>query len=422
MGVKVLCVDDDAEMLAAYRVFQPSQQNPGQAAFTLDTVQAPLEALQAVTASGPYAVIISDFQMPGMNGIQFLRQAQQLAPDSVRIMLTGFADLNVAVDALNEAFIFRFLTKPCSQRLFVKTIEAGIKQYRLITAEKELLEKTLAGAVKALTEVLALVNPTAFGRASRVQRLVQQLEAELEVESTWQLEVAALLCQIGCVTVPEDILRKLHLGAKLTKEEADIVANHPQVGHDLIAHIPRLEAIAAIIAHQENRFDGSGRPPHHSVGAEIPLGARILKVALDFDSLASKHLSKVEALERLKTRTGWYDPAIIDALNSVLTKEVPWEMQEVTLCHLLAMMDEAQTGTTRGEIRVNNVISDLRGMILAEDVLTENDSLLLSKGHELTPQLLDKLRHYSRQGLIQEPIRVLVPPGVFSQASLASRR
>lgn len=212
MSVKVLCVDDDSQMLEAYRLFQAYQSKLGQEAWTLDTVQTPMEALQAVRKGGPYSVIVSDFQMPGMSGIQFLRQAQQLAPDSVRIMLTGHGDLDVAIEALHEAFIFRFLTKPCSPSLFAKTIGAGIKQYRLVTAEKELLEKTLAGAVKAIAEVLALVNPTAFGRSVRVQRLVQKLGAELEVPNAWQLEVAALLCQIGCVTVSEETLRKVQGG------------------------------------------------------------------------------------------------------------------------------------------------------------------------------------------------------------------
>src|SRR5207245_10705357 len=136
------------------------------------------------------AVIISGMDMPGMSGIQFLSRVRQLAPDSVRMMLTGHTDLQVAMEAVNEGNIFRFLTKPCSPDALVKALAAGVEQYRLITAEKELLEKTLAGSIKALMEVLSLVNPMAFGRASQVQRLVQQLAAALKVDKAWQVEMA----------------------------------------------------------------------------------------------------------------------------------------------------------------------------------------------------------------------------------------
>ena len=407
--LKVLCVDDEAEILRVYENFLAWEPEPGQAKIIVETVQSPVEALEAIKLKGPYAVIVSDFKMPKMTGVEFLRQAQQLAPDTVRIMITGCGDLNVAVDALNEAFIFRFLTKPCAHAPFIKTIDAGIQQYRLITAEKELLEKTLGGAVKAMTEVLGLVNPTAFGRALRVQQLVQQLGAKLQAESAWQLDVAALLCQVGCVTVAEDTLRKLYAGEKLNKEEAAMVANHPRIGHDLIAHIPRLEPIAAIIAHQESRFEG-GHLPNQTAGSAIPLGARLLKVALDFDFLISQNISRADAIKQMSQRAGWYDPAALDALSHVVTTEDPLKTVELSLGELLALTEES-TAKPPTENAITGLLNGVQPVVvvLAEDVLTKDGRLLLSRGNELTPRLLERLRNCARHTRIREPIRLFVP-------------
>jgi response regulator RpfG family c-di-GMP phosphodiesterase len=374
---RVLCVDDDANILAAYRRQLRKQ-------FDIDTAEGGAQGLEAVAGRGPYAVIVADMGMPGMDGAQFLRKARQLAPDSVRMMLTGNADQQTAVTAVNEGSIFRFLTKPCPTETFAQALAAGIEQHRLITAEKELLEQTLRGSIKVLTEVLALVNPAAFGRATRIQRLVRQLAAELKAENAWQLEVAAMLSQIGCVTIPEHVLGKVYEGVPLSEDEERMFDAHPRVGHDLIAHIPRLGEVAAAIALQERRFDGTNAPPKEPRDAELPLGGRLLKVVLDFDSLAAREPSRIKVLEVLRQRAGWYDPAILDALQKVLGVETRLEVQELRVCQLKVHM------------------------VLAEDVLTDKGLLLVAKGQEITPTLLQRLENYALRGTIREPIRVQV--------------
>src|SRR5438132_13303250 len=105
-------------------------------------------------------------RMPGMTGVELLIRVRQTTPDTVRMILTRNADLQTAIDAINNGPIFRFLTKPCAPELLARTVAAGIEQYRLVTAEKELLEQTLRGPVTVLTEVLELANPKAFDRAA----------------------------------------------------------------------------------------------------------------------------------------------------------------------------------------------------------------------------------------------------------------
>ena len=255
MEEKILFVDDDPNILSAYQRQLRKQ-------FNVDTALGGDLGLTAIAIASnvPYAVIVADMGMPGMNGIQFLSKAKEITPDSVRMMLTGNADQQTAMNAINEGNIFRFLTKPCQPEVITKVLTAGIEQYRLITSEKELLEKTLNGSVKVLTDVLALVNPTAFGRTSRIHNLVQTISAELKIEKPWQIELAAMLSQIGCITMSEETLTKIYRGDNLTEQELQTFQRHPQIGSSLIASIPRLEKVAEIIACQELRFYSSVTP------------------------------------------------------------------------------------------------------------------------------------------------------------------
>src|ERR1039457_2934499 len=157
MSTKILFVDDDANILAGH-------QRTLRKDFTLDVALGGEQGLVMILTKGPYAVIVADMQMPGMNGIEFLMKAETKAPDTVRMMLTGNADQKTSVDAVNRGHVFRFLTKPCEPETLMQTLNAGLKQYRLITAERELLEKTLHGSIKVLADVLSLIDPLSFGR------------------------------------------------------------------------------------------------------------------------------------------------------------------------------------------------------------------------------------------------------------------
>jgi len=380
MTDKILCVDDESNVLEAFQRALRRQ-------FHIDTALGGTEGLEAIANCGPYAVVVSDMRMPRMDGIQFLSRVREQAPDTVRIMLTGNVDLHTAIDAVNEGNVFRFLTKPCSPEILAKALAAGIQQYRLVSAEKELLEKTLRSSIQVLTDILALVNPTAFSRAARVRRLVVDLASELKVQDAWQIEIAAMLSQIGCVTVPEEALAKIYRGAHLTAEELRMFQAHPQIGSDLIARIPRLENVAAIIAYQEKLYDGSGHPHDDKRGQDIPLGARILKLALDFDKLEATGISKSEAFDKIQRRGNWYDPLAVEALGRTLAKGGSYEIRSAD-------------------------VNDLTfHMVLAEDILLENNLLLVAKGQEVTPSLQARLGNFAQKGIIGRRVKVRVPVG-----------
>ena len=289
MNYKVLCVDDDANMLASYQRSLRKQ-------FNIDIAQGGEAALAIMAVGGPYAVILSDMSMPGMNGIQFLSRAREVAPQSVRMMLTGNADLATAMDALNCGSIFRFMLKPCLPENLAVSLLAGIEQFKLVHAERELLEKTLQGSVRMLMEILAVVNPEVFGRAQTLRAQMRTLAEALGLGGIWKLELAALLSQIGMVTLPTTVLRKLQTRQTLTDAEALLAQRVPEIGHNLIVKIPRLEPVAEAVRYARKRFDGGGTPDDDLAGEEIPVGARLLRVLADLAEIQASGRSALQCV------------------------------------------------------------------------------------------------------------------------------
>jgi len=179
---KVLFVDDEPNVLSGIRR-QLGRQ------YEMDTADGGQAGLEAIAGRGPYAVVVSDMRMPGMDGAQFLALVRERSPDTVRMMLTGNSDLQTAIEAVNRGNIFRFLNKPCPPEDIARALDAGLEQFRLVCAEKELLEKTLAGSIRVLVDMLSLVNPGAFGRASRVRRYMRHMADGLGLPDPWMYEL-----------------------------------------------------------------------------------------------------------------------------------------------------------------------------------------------------------------------------------------
>ncbi len=177
MSEKILIVDDDDNILNAYKRRLRKR-------FTLETVNNSETALVMIRETGPYAVVLSDYQMPGMDGIEFLSQVRGRSPDTVRMILTGYADLKVAMEAVNEGHVFRFLTKPCNSDVLALALEAGLEQYRLIQNAYELreskrIEETLREAGKRLEqEVEARTKDLLDSNEQLKAQIVERSKAE----------------------------------------------------------------------------------------------------------------------------------------------------------------------------------------------------------------------------------------------------
>ncbi len=372
---KILLVDDDPNLLAGM-----SRQLRGK--FTVATALSGPEGLLALRDQGHFAVVISDMRMPEMNGIQFLSEAAKLVPDTVRMMLTGNTDLETAMHALNEGNIFRFLVKPCNRATIEWALSDGIKQYRLVRAERELLEKTLKGSVKVLTSVLELVNPLAFSQTSRVRHYVRQVVQQLKLENMWQYELAAMLSQLGCVTVPADTLARLFAGAELPEEEAAMYRQHPKIGGQLLENIPRLEIVARMVAGQSLSLREHGVDAHELPTDIGVLGALILHAAADFDGWITRGSTHNQAVGHLHKGSSIHHPAIVEAFKQVEPIKVSSDVKLISV-H-----------------RLNE------SMVLAEDVRTSQGLLVAAKGQQVTLSVATLLRNYVSRHEIGDEMRV----------------
>ena len=373
MTGKILFVDDEINILES--VARQLRKR-----FTLQVASSDREALQILKAEGPFAVIVSDMRNPGMDGVQLLSTVKDLYPDTVRLMLPGNADQETATEAANKGQIFKFLNKPCSTAAIVPTLVLAQRQYRLITTEKELLDKTLKGSVKVLSELLSLSNPTAFSCGYRIKNLVVELAQLLQLSHIWKYEVAALMSQIGCITLPFDILNKKPANIELTAEENEMYQSHPKVGANLLADIPRLESIVGMISEQLCRDDEFTEEITND--EEIVKGAQILRVALNYDLLLLQGKKHHEAVKEPSADKGMHNPDILKFLKDV------------------KLADE--------QIRVVSLkIKDISiRMITEEDIVGKNGILLTPKGQEITWPVLQGLLNFSKQVGGREPVRV----------------
>jgi response regulator RpfG family c-di-GMP phosphodiesterase len=363
-GFRVLCVDDDAGTLDVLRRTLAD-------IFDVVTAEGPFEALDLFEAGERFAVVVSDLEMPLMDGVSLLSAIREAAPATVRVLLTGHADLPSAIAAVNRGSIFRFLTKPCDRDVFRRAVSAAVEQHRLITAERVLLEQTLYGSVKALTDVLALVSPGAFGRAVRIRDLVAPIAGEAPDNGGWQVEIAAMLCQVGSVTLPAATAERLYDGRALTQAEDRMVARLPDVAADLVASIPRLEGVRSILLHHGRRFDGRGTPPGGPRGEDLPWGARLLAVARDFDVLRTQGVEQDAAFETLRQRHGWYDPTLVERF---------------------AAEHGLQSDRAVAEVAIRALTP---GMVLAEDLRSEAGLLLVARGQQISWRMTQRIQNVS---------------------------
>ena len=364
---RVLCVDDEPNVLEGLALHLRRR-------YEVSLATSGAAALEALGTDGGVAVVISDMRMPGMDGAAFLSRARQLVPDATRMLLTGQADLESAIAAVNEGQVFRFLTKPCPPSALLAAVEAAAVQHRLVTSERVLLEQTLRGSVQALTDVLSVASPAAFGRGARLKRLVVELARDVGMDDAWEIEVAAMLAQVGAVTLPDATAEKLCTGEDLTEAEAAMIDRVPAVTERILANIPRLEGVQQVLANYTRRFDSEGL---------LPVGSRMLAIAAGYDRLQAQGVSPANALDRMRSLDGVYDPELLEPFARIVGANA-----HATRVRELAL----------AELEV--------GMTLVEDVRARDKRLLISHGHVVTENALERLRNFP-YGEVREPLLVL---------------
>jgi CheY-like chemotaxis protein len=367
---RVLCVDDEPRVVDSLAV----QLRKDYHVVTANGGQTALRILKEGPAP---AVIVSDMRMPGMDGATLLKHVRHLYPDTTRILLTGEAGREAAVAAVNEGQIFRFLTKPCSTENMRAALDAAVMQHRLLSTERVLLQETLIGCIKALVDILAITNPVAFGRAARLKRMSTELAEALGMKRFWQLEAAAMLSQIGYISLPVELVEKLYYGKRLTPEERILADGAPAVAKKLLGRIPRLEPVLEILT--------TARKTAALPEGAIKQGASILQLLLEYDAhIVQGHPVDV-ALQKVRAQPARHDAKIINALESLVGSAVgPHEVCEVAV-------DRVRPG-----------------MIFMDDLYTHIGTLLVPKGFEVTEAFLERIRNFG-PGVLQEKVRVTAP-------------
>jgi len=379
MVARVLFVDDDRALLAAI-------QRTFMGKYDLMAVASGAEALQLAGTFPPFTTIVADMQMPGMNGIELLREFEKVSRETTRIMLTGQADLETAMEAVNCGNVFRFLTKPCDHRTLEATINAGIAQYQLVTAERVLLEETLTGSIQTLVDLLTVFDPQAFGRAQEVRDLCLRMASQLGLETPWDLGLAASLMHIGWLAIPLELHAKASRGDRLSIQEAELFRKVPEAGSRMIGHIPRLQSVARIILYSAKDYSGGGYPVDGVAGRDLPLESRVLRVASAYVDMMHARKARAVVLAQLKLTEGKYDPAILGVLAGLL---------------------EAPEGNPAGTLLK---VEDLRtGMVLASDLVSRTGLVLLTAGSRLSGFHLERLRSLHLLQDIEEPVLVNQP-------------
>jgi response regulator RpfG family c-di-GMP phosphodiesterase len=384
MSEKILFVDDDLNLLA-------SCERNLRRRFQIETAEGGQAGLEKIASRGPYSVVISDMQMPGMNGIQFLSTVKDRAPDTVRIMLTGNANVDVAMGVVNEGNIFRFLTKPCPPEVLTKAVDDALAQYRLIVAEKELLNKTLSGSIKLLTDILSIVDTPSFGRTQIMRDMIAEATDKLGIKNGWEIHLAVMLAPIGYVTVPPETMVKARAGEVLSKVEEQMVAKLPDTAAKLLANIPRLEGVSKIVRYQQKHFNGCGFPADSVSGEAIPQGSRLLKIFWDMFQLQKTGLTRLEALDEMETRQGWYDPQMLASVRAISDGSA---------------VISAKHGGRYVSVSVRNLAA---GMMLHSNVLTKDGVMIIAAGHEINQMTLEKIQNFESVSGIREPIFVTDP-------------
>ena len=382
----VLCVDDEARVVEGLALHLRKE-------YRVHTALGGDEALAKLKTLGGAAVVVSDMRMPGMDGATLLKRVMRAWPDCSRILLTGEPGRDVAVQAVNEGQIFRLLTKPCPPEQLRIAVEAGVDQYRLMRAERVLLQETLIGCIQALLDVLAITNPVAFGRASRLKRLAMSFAEALGNAEFWQLEAATMLSQIGYLSLPVELVEKLYYGERLTPEEKTLADGVPEVAGKLLGQIPRLEPVMQIL----NAVNASDAELRTLGDGTIGMGARILQMTLEFDSLRAQGHSVNVAVQTVRGKSARFGEALVERF---------------------ALLVGGASG--RSEVQEMPLKFVRPGMVIMDDLRTHMGTLLVPRGFEVSETFLARLHNFG-SGILAEKVRVLVAAGEVEHVEMAGR-
>lgn len=329
-------------------------------------------------------LVLLDIMMPELDGYQTLEKikANNKLSHTPVVMISTVDEEKSIVKCLKLG-ADDYIPKPFEPEILKARINNSLQKLESYLNEKELLEKTLTGSLEILINILTNISADVYGKAHRVRRLVKLIAKEYKVEDIWNFEMAAMLSQIGCISVPQEILERATAGKALSPKEMTIYKNHPLIAYKLLKKLPRLEKIADIIKYQHKNYDGSGVPDDGVKNEKIPPGSRLLHVVLAYDSLLVQEANPLKAIDELKENKRYYDVDFLDLLEITVLAELKKEIKNVNV-------DELKTG-----------------MVFAENVQTKSGLKILGKGQEVSFAIIKRLQNISKIDTLDEPLKVI---------------
>jgi DNA-binding NarL/FixJ family response regulator len=356
---KILFVDDDELVLSGITLTVGRQ-------YDISTAISGMEGLELVEKEGPFAVIVSDFNMPQMDGSEFLREIRKKDKEVVTMLLSGGANFNEVSDVVRRGGIFRLIGKPCPTDVMVENLDQALKQYRTIRAEKDMLEQTLNGTVRAITTILAASKPLFFGRSERVKKLAFLVAKELKLAEDWRLELASTFSHLGYLTLPDEVQEKLYNHEDLPEEIMAVVKVFPNFANGILKGIPRLDEITPIIDLIDQDYEESSSSD--DVSAKL---ASLIRLAKHYERYASDGYSRADIFGILDKTPQIYLPGALEALRKI-------------------------KDYSKGEAEIEEVSIDKlkSGMRILEELRLPNGSLVAPKGSVVDQHFIKIVENY----------------------------
>jgi len=322
----LLCIDDEPHILNSLkRLFNDLDLQ----VLTATSAFQAMEVMQRHSIS----VILCDNRMHGMTGIEFFQRVKAISPESVRIMLTGHADVKSAIDAINRGEVYRFITKPWDDNELKDEVLNAFNRYQMIHSLKRADEATLL----SLAQTVELKDHYTKGHCDRVANYAMKIAGALNLPKETQryIKYGSWLHDIGKIGVPESILNYSGL---LSQDQMQVIKNHCWWGVEVARQAQLPETVIRIILYHHERYDGNGYPVGLK-GNEIPLEARIVSVSDIYDALTtdrpyqikSSHAKASEYLLSFKDKA--CDPYIVDIFMDLFTEKndecsIPTQMEQ----------------------------------------------------------------------------------------------
>ena len=394
---RLLYVDDEESLLSAFNSLMRKED------MEIHTHQDPLHIEKNLKEVGPFAVVFSDQRMPGLDGVGVLECVSHLHPSTVRVMVTGFANHEDTLRAINIGGISYHISKPWKDEELRGLARDSINRYNLVEENRflvdelsaanknlhELLEGTVSQTVRLLGDMVGYVNPQGAALSSRIRELGEafiKLMPDIDPQEPWNIRRAFALSFLGLAVLPPWIQISLNKQGLKALTRFPVAKNHHLVAAELLKDIPRFGEVARILCLQEKNFDGSGEPAGETIsGLQIPVGARLLHILIDLERLTTDRFKGRQVLEWMSTQEGKYDSTMIGVVLHGATYRA----------------------ATETDLEVG--IADLQpAMIILADVVSKSGQCLFWKGAALSATSISVLRQWHSKDPVEGNILVRV--------------